>query len=129
MEDLTIGEAARRAGLQPSTLRYYEQVGLLPVPKRVGGRRRYDYDVVQRLGAIKVAQRAGFTLAEIALLLQGFATDTPLSARWHVLARQKLREIDALLAHVQEMKRLLEAGLECQCARLDECELCSHNDA
>jgi len=128
MEELTIGEAARRANLQPSTLRYYEQVGLLPVPRRVHGRRHYEYDVVQRLRVIKVAQQAGFTLAEIATLLHGFAEDIPPSARWHVLAQRKLHEIDVLLAQVQAMKHLLEAGLQCNCSRLDECAVCSRSE-
>ncbi len=42
MPDLTIGDVARRSGLRPSALRYYEEAGLLPAPARVNGRRRYD---------------------------------------------------------------------------------------
>jgi MerR family transcriptional regulator, redox-sensitive transcriptional activator SoxR len=42
MEELAIGEVARRAGIRPSALRYYESIGLLPAPTRVSGRRRYD---------------------------------------------------------------------------------------
>ena len=39
---LTIGEVARKAGLRPSAIRYYEDAELLPKPERVGGQRRYD---------------------------------------------------------------------------------------
>ena len=42
MEGITIGEVARRANVRASAIRYYEQVGLLPEPVRVHGRRRYE---------------------------------------------------------------------------------------
>ena len=60
--DLTIGEAARRAGIATSSIRYYERIGLLPPPERLHGQRRYDADVLGKLGFIGVAQSAGFTL-------------------------------------------------------------------
>lgn len=47
---LTIGEVARRSGVAATTLRYYEQIGLLPAPTRLGGQRRYDEAVLSRLG-------------------------------------------------------------------------------
>lgn len=121
MEELAIGEVARRAGIQPSALRYYESIGLMPAPKRVGGRRRYDPGTVQILKVVQLAQSAGFTVAEIRVLLHGFAPDTPPAARWQPLARQKLHELDALIARVQQMKRVLEAGLNCGCLRLEDC--------
>lgn len=65
MDDLTIGEVARRAGLRPSALRYYESVGILSPPQRVSGQRRYDATALQRIALIQLAQRAGFTIAEI----------------------------------------------------------------
>lgn len=95
MDELTIGEVARRAGMAPSTLRYYEQRGLLPTPQRRNGQRRYTTAVVQHLMLIKLAQQAGFTLADIETLVHGFATDTPLSTRWRALAPQKLIALDA----------------------------------
>ena len=71
MEGLTIGAVARRAGLRPSALRYYEDEGLLPAPARVNGRRRYDTDVFDRLAVIRLAQAAGLTVAEIRTFLHG----------------------------------------------------------
>ena len=121
IEDLAIGEVARRAGIQPSALRYYESIGLMPAPKRVSGRRRYSEHTVQMLKVVQLAQSAGFTVAEIQTLLHGFAPDTPPAARWQPLARQKLSELDALLARIQQMKRVLETGLNCGCLRLEDC--------
>lgn len=119
--DLSIGAVARQAGLRPSALRYYESVGLLPAPPRVGGRRRYDADVLPRLALIAAAQQMGFTVAEIGTLLHGFSPDTPAAARWRVLATQKLPEVEALIARAQGMKQLLEEALTCGCLTLDAC--------
>ena len=120
-EELAIGEVARRAGIQPSALRYYESIGLMPSPKRISGRRRYGEDTVQMLKVVQLAQSAGFTVAEIQTLLHGFAPDTPPAARWQPLARQKLSELDALIARIQQMKLVLEKGLNCGCLRLEDC--------
>jgi MerR family redox-sensitive transcriptional activator SoxR len=123
MEEMNIGEVARRAGLQPSAIRYYESAGILPAPARTNGRRRYDSSVLQRLAAIQVARQAGFSIGDMRTLFQGFAENTPLSARWQALANNKLAELDALISRAQGMKRLLEQGLTCRCLRLEDCEL------
>ena len=121
MGELAIGEVARRAGIRTSTLRYYERIGLLPAPRRVSGRRRYDESTVQLLRVIQLAQGAGFTVAEIQTLLHGFAPDTPPAARWQPLARKKLEELDALILRAQQMKQVLNTGLNCGCLRLEDC--------
>lgn len=120
---MTISEVARRVGIRPSALRYYESVGILPAPRRANGRRRYDPDVLQYLAAIQVAKQAGFTVAEIRRLFHGFSPRTALSARWQILARRKLHEVEALIARARGMKRLLEEGLRCGCLKLEDCKL------
>jgi MerR family transcriptional regulator, redox-sensitive transcriptional activator SoxR len=120
---LTVGELARQAGLRPSAIRYYETAGLLPAPPRVSGWRCYDANARTRLAVIEVAKLAGFTLAEIRILLRGFSPRTSPSARWHKLARQKLPEVENLIARAHAMKRLLEEGLNCGCLRLEDCAL------
>jgi len=121
MDDLSIGDVARRTGVRPSALRYYESIGLLSAPRRVNGRRRYDEDAVQRVRVIQLAQMAGFTIAEIQTLLNGFEPDTSPTARWQLLARQKLVELDKIIAHATQMKQVLESGLSCGCLRMEEC--------
>jgi MerR family redox-sensitive transcriptional activator SoxR len=118
---LTIGEIARRAGVATSAIRYYESVGVLPQPPRVGGQRRYSPDVVRRLAIIDVAQRAGFTLAEIAELLD---TDgAPAYRRMRELAERKLPEIDALIRRAEAVRRWLELARACDCDTVDMCAL------
>ncbi|MGH7863202.1 MAG: MerR family DNA-binding protein [Candidatus Dormibacteraceae bacterium] len=121
METLAIGDVARRAGLQPSALRYYEDIELLPAPARVNGRRRYAATVLDRLAVIRMAQAADFTLAETRTLLHGFAPGTPPPERWRKLAVRKLREVEAQIARLDATRRILEEGLHCQCLVLEEC--------
>lgn len=121
MAELAIGEVARRVGMRPSALRFYERIGLLPAPTRVSGRRRYDERTVQLLKVVQLAQAAGFTVAEIHILLNGFAADTPPAQRWQPLAQQKVQELDDIIARTQQMKRILETGLNCDCLRLEDC--------
>ena len=123
MEEMTIGEVAQQVGVETSTLRYYESIGVLPPPRRVSGQRRYTPTVLKVMQVIEVAKEAGFTLSEIRTLLHGFSLDKAPSERWKVLARQKLPEVEALIARAQGMKQLLELGLECECLELDECIL------
>jgi len=118
---LSIGEVARRAGLLPTTLRYYESIGLLPNPARENGSRRYDHDVFQRLEMIQTAQQAGFTLAEVRVLFDEILWSDAPAAKWNSLIRRKLQEIDSMLINIQSMKHLLEDILNCDDEHLAEC--------
>ncbi|HEX2060415.1 MAG TPA: MerR family transcriptional regulator [Thermoanaerobaculia bacterium] len=119
--ELTIGELARRAGVAPSAIRYYEELGLLPRPARAGGRRVFDEQTLDRLRVIAFAKEAGFTLREIRQLFTGFASATPAGARWQKLATSKLAEVEALAARIETVKELLREALRCGCVDLDAC--------
>jgi MerR family transcriptional regulator, redox-sensitive transcriptional activator SoxR len=121
MSGLTISEVARRAGVRASTLRYYEQIGILPAPQRVSGQRRYDTTVLHRLAVIQRARDTGFTLKEIRQLFSGFRADTPASERWRRLSEQKLVELDAMMERVKTMHDLLRRMRNCPCETLDQC--------
>jgi MerR family redox-sensitive transcriptional activator SoxR len=121
MGNLEIGAIARKAGIQASAIRFYEQIGLLKAPDRINGRRRYSPDVLPQLRAIQVAQEAGFTLNEISTLFSGFSEDTPVSTRWREMAERKMGEVDALISKAQRMKQVLEEGVRCGCVELEGC--------
>src|SRR3954471_1242503 len=72
MRDLDIGEVAQRAGVPASTLRYYEEKGLIATTGRRGLRRLFDAGVLERLALIALGRAAGFSLDEIARM---FAPD------------------------------------------------------
>jgi DNA-binding transcriptional MerR regulator len=121
--ELTIGEVAARAGVATSTVRYYERVGLLPVPDRLAGQRRYHPDVLGKLGFIGVAQGAGFKLREIKQLIEGIDDNDGMGERMRLLSARKLDEVDALLERTRVMKGWLEVAQECGCATPAECAL------
>jgi MerR family redox-sensitive transcriptional activator SoxR len=121
MSGMSIGEVARRAGIQASAIRYYEQLGLLPKPPRTGGQRRYDDSILEWLSLIALAREAGFTMAEIKRLVTGFKPGTSPEARWRELATRKLAEVDAMVARAERMRAVLRIALDCGCFRLDDC--------
>lgn len=70
MQEISIGEAARHSGVKPPTIRYYEQIGLLPAPPRSEGNRRlYDATDLRRLAFIRHARELGFEIDAIRALL------------------------------------------------------------
>jgi DNA-binding transcriptional MerR regulator len=118
---LTISEVARQAGVRSSTLRYYEMIGLLPVPQRISGKRRYEESVLQRLAIIQTAQQAGFTLTEIRVLLDDILQSSSPTPQWRELVQGKLREVNTRLRHVESMKSLLEDVMQCNDPELADC--------
>ena len=122
MRDMKIGEVATQSGFSASAIRYYESVEVLPQPERVAGQRRYDQDVLQRLAAIGVAQRAGFSLEEIRLLLSAAETEDA-AAQLQELASRKLGDVEALISQAEAMKAWLRGAAACECPTLDVCAL------
>ncbi len=92
---LTIGVLAGQAGVNVETIRYYQRIGLLhEPPKPAQGYRRYPQQVVSRIHFIKRAQELGFSLKEIAELLQ--LNDGSCSTARH-MAEQKRELVTARL--------------------------------
>ncbi len=115
---LTIGDVARDAGVAATTLRYSEQIGLVPAPARLGGQRRYDESVLARLEVIRLCKSAGFALEEIQLL---FADDAPGRPASRALAEAKLAEIDAQMQALARARAVIEWGMRCTCPSIDAC--------
>jgi MerR family transcriptional regulator, redox-sensitive transcriptional activator SoxR len=121
MSELTITAIARKAGVRPSTLRYYEKIGLLPLAQRVAGRRRYDVFALKQLELIAYAKRAGFSLAKIQALQDGVSCGKPPALLWRDLAKEKAAELDQVIVRAQEAKRRLVVLSRCRCRNLAEC--------
>lgn len=120
---LSIGQLADRAGISVSAIRYYERHGLLPVPERESGRRRYTAEAVGRLGTIAVAKRAGFSLAEVRTLLDSVDAGQPAHEELRALADRKLPEVEALIEEAEAMRGWLTAASDCDCETLEACAL------
>ena len=72
---LMMGDVVRRTGKSASTIRYYEESGLITAPERISGRRGYPTEIVRELAVIETARRAGMSLEEIRLLLRASPDD------------------------------------------------------
>jgi DNA-binding transcriptional MerR regulator len=94
---------------------------LLKQPLRKNGRRVYSEGVLHQLVIIEFAKETGFTLSETKLLLHGFPENTPASARWKKMAREKIHELDVALAKTKAMRDMLEAMTSCRCRKLEQC--------
>jgi DNA-binding transcriptional MerR regulator len=121
MTTMTIGDVARRTGIAPSAIRFYESEGLLPAASRAGGKRTFSAESIDSLTVIRMARELGFTLEDIRLLISGFSPDTPPNVRWRQLAQRKLTDVNTLLQRATAMKSLLEKGLRCDCVSVHDC--------
>ncbi|MEO7505052.1 MAG: MerR family transcriptional regulator [Sphingomicrobium sp.] len=122
MENLTIGSLAAAAGVGVETVRFYQRRGLIGVPARAGGIRRYDQRDVERLRFIKRAQAAGLTLAEIAELIALDAGEDRPRAR--ELAAARIAALDARIAELQQARTALaRLARECGEDRAGPCPI------
>ncbi|MEV6162759.1 MerR family transcriptional regulator [Streptomyces sp. NPDC052052] len=128
MREVGIGDLARQVGMRPSALRYYESIGLLPPARRVAGRRVYPVRTARRIALIRMAQRAGFTLAEIRQLLDAEA-DRGITRHWRTLAELKLPELDRFIQETQALRNAVADCLACACMNFDSCQLLTHDDS
>lgn len=111
--EMTIGEVAEIAGVATSTLRYYEDIGLISPHRRVSKQRRYLPNILPTLALIQLAKDANFTLDEIKELIYDFPSEMPVSKRWQIIAARKIEEIKAAIREAQSTQALLEESLDC----------------
>ena len=121
--DFSIGELARRTKVKVPTIRYYEQVGLLPPPPRSQGQqRRYDASHAARLNFVRHARELGFEVEAIRELLAMSARPDQSCAEVDTIARRHIAAIDGRIAHLTvlraELQRTVDEcgqGQVCQC--------------
>ncbi len=110
MEKLTVGQIARKAGVNIETLRYYESIELMPKPKRSEkGYRIYSEKDIARLKFIKNAQYLGFTLKEIRELLFLRVDDETTCADVKRIAMRKIDEVNHKISELEKIKASLQS--------------------
>ena len=107
MASMSIGELAERTGVPTSTLRYYDELGLVPPAERASGRRRYAASAVRDVGAIVFFREIGFSLAEIGRFMTGERPDR------QELIDHKLAELAAQQHRIEVARTALEHGRKC----------------
>ncbi|MEO3801497.1 MerR family transcriptional regulator [Nonomuraea sp. B1E8] len=114
---LDIAEVARRFGLAPSALRFYEKKGLIAAAGRNGLRRTYHPDVLERLELITCARHAGFTVAEIGRFLSARPGDPDLRVRMDA----KARDLDEQIGRLARLRDSLRHAAVCDHEPIVEC--------
>lgn len=120
---LRSGEVAAAAGVNVQTLRYYERRGLLKEPARTsGGHRLYPAESVAVLQVIKASQRLGFTLEEVAELVEaGQHRHRGQAGGLQSRAAMKLAEVEAKIADLTVIRETLRAALAAGCDDMTTC--------
>ena len=123
--NLPIGELARRAAVKVPTIRYYEQIGLMPETDRTEGQqRRYDKTAVARLAFIRHARELGFEVDAIRTLLSLQDDPNQSCARADEIAKARLEDVEGRIASLNALRKELQKMVEaCACGRVGECRV------
>jgi DNA-binding transcriptional MerR regulator len=120
-----IGVAAIRSGVKVPTIRYYEEIGLLPAPPRTrSNRRRYDADDLRRLTFIRHARQLGFEIDAVRALLTIQDNPDQSCETVDVIARARLREVERRIESLLKLKAELERMIvACSLGRVADCRV------
>ena len=126
---LTVGEVASRSGVAVSTLHFYEKQGLIASARTAGNQRRYARAVLRRVAVIKVAQRMGIPLSEIAEVLAHLpAHCLPSKKDWCDMSKLWRTLLDARIAQLTQLRDQLDDCIGCGCLSLSVCPLRNDQD-
>ena len=124
-EDLTIGRLAREGGCKVQTIRYYEQIGLMPEPARTeGNQRRYGPRHAQRLAFIRHARELGFPLEAVRELLSLSDDEGRSCAAADAIAKDHLVAVERRIVRLNSLKTELERMIEqCRGGSIADCRV------
>jgi MerR family redox-sensitive transcriptional activator SoxR len=127
---LSVGEVAARSGVAVSALHFYESQGLIKAWRNAGNHRRYPREVLRRVAVIKVAQRAGVPLREIAAALAALPDNrAPTIRDWAKLSAQWREDLDDRIARLTRLRDQLSSCIGCGCLSVTDCPLRNPADA
>ena len=126
---MTIGELADRTGLSVSTIRFYEERGLVTPFRSSGNQRRFLRSDIRRLSFIRIAQRLGLSIEsisdELAKLPHG---RTPNASDWRKISNTMRGLLDERIAVLIRMRDRLDGCIGCGCLSLKKCQLYNPED-
>ncbi|MDS1270374.1 redox-sensitive transcriptional activator SoxR [Lipingzhangella sp. LS1_29] len=126
---LTIGQVAERSGLPRSTLRFYEERGIIHSERNSGNQRRYPRHILRRLAFITAAQRIGLTLTQIRAALDTLPDGrTPRVEDWRRLSTRWHAELEARIDALQRLRDNLTDCIGCGCLSLKTCTMMNADD-
>ncbi len=124
-EKVSIGEASRRCGVKVPTIRYYEQIGLLPAPPRTeANRRTFDPGYLRRLAFIRHARELGFEIDAIRTLLTLQDDPHQPCATADAIARARFAEVEQRIDSLNALKAELGVMIEsCRHGKVGDCRV------
>ncbi|RYF27736.1 MAG: redox-sensitive transcriptional activator SoxR [Comamonadaceae bacterium] len=127
--ELTVGDVAARSGVAVSALHFYEGKGLITSLRNAGNQRRYPRSILRRVAVIKVAQRMGVPLADIAVALQALpAGRTPTAADWRRMSARWKSDLEERIRILVQLRDQLDGCIGCGCLSLKDCPLRNAQD-
>lgn len=127
--ELTVGQLAARSGVAVSALHFYERQGLISSRRTSGNQRRYKRDVLRRVALIRIAQRVGIPLAEVAAVLALLPDGrTPTRHDWQRISQSWRAELEARIRHLQQLRDDFADCVGCGCLSIDRCRLANPHD-
>lgn len=121
---LSVGEVARRSGVAVSTIHFYEERGLIASWRNRGNQRRYTRDTLRRVAIIKIAQRAGISLSEIADALHEIPLDRVATAQdWKKLSTQWRAMLEDRIIRLTQLRDQMDSCIGCGCLSMTDCPL------
>jgi MerR family redox-sensitive transcriptional activator SoxR len=128
-ERITITELAKRSGVAPSALRYYESLGLISASRTSGNQRRYRRSVVRRVTVIKVARAMGVSLEQVQHAFQRLPQSRdPTPEDWERLSSRWRDGLNERIETLQRLRDQLSSCIGCGCLSLDRCALFNQGD-
>lgn len=126
---LSIGAVAERTGLAVSAVRFYADSGLVPFDRSGAGHRRFSRAVIRRISFIRVCQRLGYSLEDIAAQLASLPNErTPNQSDWAELAAGFSDDIDARIEQLVKLRDTLDGCIGCGCLSLQTCRIWNPED-
>ena len=128
-DELTIGELARRSGVAPSALRFYEEHGLIRARRTDGNQRRYERAMLRRIAFVQAGKAAGIPLRRIGDALATLPDSRiPNRRDWERLSKRWREDLDARIATLEGLRGRLDTCIGCGCLSIDKCELLNPDD-
>jgi len=127
--ELTVGELAARSGVTVSALHFFERQGLISSRRTAGNQRRYRRDMLRRVAFVRIAQRVGIPLKEVAAILALLPDErTPTREDWARVSQCWQEELDRRMRHLEQLRNDFTGCVGCGCMSIDRCPLINPND-
>ncbi|MEN5111263.1 redox-sensitive transcriptional activator SoxR [Pseudomonas sp. TWI672] len=126
---LSVGQLAARSGVAVTALHFYETKGLIQSSRNAGNQRRYPRAMLRRVAVIKMAQRLGIPLANIARALATLPNDhIPTAEDWRRLSEGWREDLDRRIGEMILLRDQLDGCIGCGCMSLKDCTLRNRQD-